>query len=138
MSFKNFISLIFIFGSSTSAHPQNQDFQFERISIDQGLSHAGVQVILQDSRGFMWFATRDGLNKYDGYTITIYKHSQLDSLSLVDNYIRAIYEDREGKLWIGTSLGLNRFDPITESFLTFKHNPKDSSNRAIDKACAPT
>jgi len=128
MSFKNFIYLIFIFGSSTSAYPQNQDFQFEHISIDQGLSHAGVQAILQDSRGFMWFATRDGLNKYDGYTITIYKHSQLDSLSLVDNHIRAIYEDRKGKLWIGTNLGLNRFDPITESFLTYKHDPKDSSS----------
>ena len=49
--------------------------------MDEGLSNAALNAIFQDSRGFMWFATRDGLIKYDGYTITIYKHLQLDSLS---------------------------------------------------------
>lgn len=85
--------------------------KFERLSVAQELSQSGVSCILQDRQGFMWFGTGDGLNKYDGYSFTIYKHEAADSTSLSADWILSIYEDRSGTLWIGTySGGLNQFD----------------------------
>ena len=79
-----------------------QHLRFERISLEQGLSQSTVFSMLQDSQGFMWFGTEDGLNKYDGYTFTIYKHDPDNPNSLSSNAVSAIYEDQEGMLWIGT------------------------------------
>ena len=82
--------------------------------------------ILQDSKGFMWFGTEDGLNKYDGYTFTVYKHDPEDPNSISDNWIQAIYEDRSGDLWIGTlDGGLARFDREKEAFSHYQHDPQD-------------
>jgi ligand-binding sensor domain-containing protein/serine phosphatase RsbU (regulator of sigma subunit) len=109
-------------------HAQNRQFKFDRISLEQGLSQSTVTCILQDRKGFMWFGTQDGLNKYDGYSFTIYKHDPLDPSSLSDNYVRSIYEDKTGTLWIGTfSGGLNRFDRATEQFTHFVHDPKKNN-----------
>src|SRR5687768_12481702 len=66
---------------------------FKHISSEQGLSNSTIEVIFQDHRGFMWFGTRDGLNRYDGYQMTIYRHDPRDTNSISDNYIRFIYED---------------------------------------------
>jgi signal transduction histidine kinase/ligand-binding sensor domain-containing protein len=96
--------------------------RFETISTEQGLSQSTVHAILQDRQGFMWFATEGGLNKYDGYQFTVYKHDPDDPRSLFDNVIDSMYEDRDGKLWIGTSVGLDRFDPKNGTFL---HYPQD-------------
>jgi len=82
-----------------------QELKFSHITADQGLSMGVVNCVLQDSKGFMWFGTQDGLNKYDGYNITIYKHNPLDSNSLSNNFINALYEDKSGILWIGTDGG---------------------------------
>jgi len=60
--------------------------------------------------GFMWFGTREGLNKYDGYGFVVYKNSAEDSLSLSDNHVTGIVEDQKGDIWISTAGGLNRFD----------------------------
>src|SRR6476469_572646 len=76
--------------------------RFEHLGIDQGLSQSNVMCILQDSRGFMWFGTRDGLNKYDGYKFTVYKYDAADVNSLHQNTIQDIAEDAEGNLWIAT------------------------------------
>jgi two-component system, sensor histidine kinase ChiS len=84
--------------------------RFERFSTDEGLSQSTVRSILRDHRGFMWFGTDDGLNKYDGYRFTTFKRDPEDPGSLSDNYVRALYEDREHVLWVGTNLGLNAFD----------------------------
>jgi ligand-binding sensor domain-containing protein/signal transduction histidine kinase len=96
--------------------------RFDHISIEQGLSQSSVQVIFQDSRGFLWFGTEDGLNRYDGYNFTIYKPDPDVSSSLSDRWITSIVEDRQGYLWIGTRLGLNRYDPRTEEFSRFMHD----------------
>ena len=97
--------------------------RFDRISIEQGLSQSSVQVIFQDSRGFLWFGTQDGLNRYDGYTFKIYKPDPDNASSLSDRWITSIIEDKEGYLWIGTRQGgLNRYDPRTEKFLRFLHD----------------
>ena len=101
--------------------------RFDQISIEQGLSQSSVQVIFQDTRGFLWFGTQDGLNRYDGYTFKIYKPDPDDLNSLSDRWITSIVEDQEGYLWIATRLGgLNRYDPRTEEFVHFLHDDASS------------
>ncbi|WP_243732395.1 hybrid sensor histidine kinase/response regulator transcription factor [Pedobacter metabolipauper] len=96
-----------------------QNLKFKHIGIADGLSNSTIECIFQDYRGFIWFGTRDGLNKYDGNQITVYKNTK-DTASLTDNYIRCIYEDKDKTLWIGTSNGLNRFNPETNNFIRYK------------------
>ena len=115
-------STLFSAGISLPVYAQTSSIRFESITTEQGLSQGTVHVILQDRQGFMWFGTEDGLNRYDGYQFTVYKHDPDNSTSLSDNLINSIYEDRDGGLWIGTSMGLDRFDPENDSFL---HYPKD-------------
>jgi serine phosphatase RsbU (regulator of sigma subunit)/ligand-binding sensor domain-containing protein len=110
-------------GFSSNALAQPHGLEFERLSLEQGLSQSVVTCILQDSRGFLWFGTLDGLNKYDGYSFTIYKHEAQNANSLSDNSITAIYEDHLGRLWIGTRDGLNCFDRKTERFTHYRHDP---------------
>jgi ligand-binding sensor domain-containing protein len=96
--------------------------RFDHIGIEQGLSQSSVRVIFQDSRGFLWFGTEDGLNRYDGHTFKIYKPD--DAINgLSDRWITSIIEDQNGYLWIATRLGgLNRYDPRTEEFIRFLHD----------------
>ena len=108
-------------------YSQYQNIKFEHISVEQGLSYEKVYSILQDSQGFMWFATDDGLNKYDGYKFTIYRHDPGDSLSLSSNWITSLYEDRSGLLWIGTKGGgLNQFNREKEQFIHYQHDHHNS------------
>jgi len=114
---------------SLNLYAQMNDIKFERISLEQGLSQATVWAIMQDSKGFMWFGTADGLNKYDGYSFTIYNHDPRDSTSISDNKIITIYEDKSGTLWIGTDGGgLNKFDRETEKFTHYKHEPSNPNS----------
>ena len=76
--------------------------RFERFSLEDGLSQNSVLAMLQDRQGFLWFGTQEGLNRYDGYTFTTFKHDPDDPNSLSMNSILALYEDREGILWNGT------------------------------------
>lgn len=97
---------------------------FKRIGAGQGLSQVVINAITQDGRGFMWFGTQDGLNRYDGYVFKIYRHDPSNLHSLSDSHIRYLYRDREGVLWIGTyNGGLNRFDHNSETFRRFVHRP---------------
>lgn len=89
-------------------------FYFSALNLKDGLSQMSVLKICQDSKGYMWFATRNGLNKYDGEKFTVYWHSNQDSLSLTDNHITSLLEDSRGNLWVGTVNGLNRIDLKTE------------------------
>ncbi len=100
----------------------------DHISIE-GLSSQTVNCIYQDHKGFLWFGTINGLNKFDGHRFTHYNQNSLDSHNISGNNITHILEDREGYLWIGTeNSGLNRFDPRKEQFLTFhKDLTNDSS-----------
>jgi ligand-binding sensor domain-containing protein/serine phosphatase RsbU (regulator of sigma subunit) len=99
---------------------------FDHLTVKQGLSQSSVMCILQDRHGFMWFGTQDGLNRFDGYEIKVFRHDPADTKSVSDNFIVLIAEDREGTLWIGTLNTpdvLNRYDPLQE---TFTQVPKDS------------
>jgi ligand-binding sensor domain-containing protein/signal transduction histidine kinase len=103
-----------------------QQIKFERISVEHGLSQSSISSILQDSKGFLWFGTEDGLNKFDGYEFTVFRHDPDDLSSLSDNSVLSIYEDVDGVLWVGTyGRGLNRFDRNQENFIRYQHNPSD-------------
>lgn len=82
-------------------------------SVNDGLSQSSVYNFFQDRTGFLWIGTGDGLNKFDGYKFTVFKHENNDSQSLSNNVIRGILEDSTGNIWIGTEDGLNKYDPIT-------------------------
>ncbi len=82
-----------------------QELQFRNLNIDKGLSQNMITAICQDYRGYMWFGTKDGLNRYDGYTFKIYKADTYDSSAIRDNHITAIYEDEFRNLWIGSLYG---------------------------------
>ena len=116
---------------SPASLPQicNCVMRFDHISIEQGLSQSSVRVIFQDSRGFLWFGTEDGLNRYDGYTFKTYKPDPDAPNSLSDRWITSVIEDKEGNLWIATRLGgLNHYDPRTEEFTHFLHDDADPSS----------
>ena len=119
-----------------SVWAQESRLKFDRLSLEHGLSQSAVLCILQDRKGFMWFGTQDGLNKYDGYNFTVYKHDALDSNSLSENSILSIFEDSRGAgLWIGTNGGgLNRFDRDSGRFTRYVHdpdNPHSLSHNAV-------
>ncbi len=106
--------------------------RFEHISIEQGLSQVTVYCILQDSQGFMWFGTEDGLNRYDGYTFTIYRRDPEDPATLGANTVRALYEDSSGRLWVGTDGGLDLFDRSAQRFVHYRHDPTDPRSLSHD------
>ncbi len=80
--------------------------RFDRLSLEQGLSQSAVYRILQDRRGYIWLATEDGLNRYDGIAFKVYRHDAADSASLPASFIWDLDEDANGDLWIATSDGL--------------------------------
>jgi len=102
--------------STACLYAQNNQFQFSHIDINNGLSHNDVTCIFKDNRGFMWFGTLSGLNRYDGYKFKIFKHSLTDTTTLDDDYIVNISEGPDNKLWIETRDGFNIYDPVTEKF----------------------
>ncbi|RZF60289.1 hybrid sensor histidine kinase/response regulator transcription factor [Sphingobacterium corticibacterium] len=101
------------------------DLKFQHFTSVNGLSQRSVADIIQDKKGFIWFGTRDGLNKFDGQKFVVYRHNTTDSASLSNSNIHAIYEDQGGNLWVGTERGLNKYNPATDKFIryTFADSP---------------
>ena len=93
--------------------------KFDKISIDEGLSQSVVYCVIQDSFGFIWFGTQDGLNKYDGRKITVYKNDRANGRTISNNIIHSLFEDNDKNLWIGTVSGLNRYDSRKDCFERF-------------------
>ncbi|MCQ6956333.1 hybrid sensor histidine kinase/response regulator [Mucilaginibacter aquariorum] len=121
-----FISCLYLLCPLLSA-AQTQGPKFKRLSTNEGLAQSHVSAILKDSRGFMWFGTEDGLDRYDGYQFTHFKHDQNDKTSITDSDVMAILEDHAGNFWVGTSSGLDRFDRKTNRFIHYsnKHSTDD-------------
>jgi diguanylate cyclase (GGDEF)-like protein len=108
------------------ASASGRPIRFDRITPDQGLSQNTVMCIFQDSRGFMWFGTEDGLNRYDGAAFTVYRNDPSDPTSLPADFVWDIAEDASGDLWIGTQGGgLARWERRTDRFHAFRHNRDD-------------
>jgi two-component system sensor histidine kinase ChiS len=98
-----------------------------RIKVEQGLSHNGVRSIYQDSSGFMWFGTENGLNRYDGYDFKVYKEGDINFPS--SGWVTAITEDRQGNLWLGSrALGLKKVDKKTGEVVYYMHKPENPNS----------
>lgn len=106
--------------------------RYRRYSSRDGLSQVTVRCMVQDRRGFMWFGTQDGLNRYDGYRFITYQPEDDNPGSISHIAISALCEDAEGKLWVGTDGGLNRYDPERETFTRFFHNAADPRSIGSD------
>ena len=114
---------------SSSFGQAANNLRFQNISVNDGLSQSTGRVVIQDSKGFIWIGTQDGLNKYDGHHFTIYNNDPQDTNSLSDNFIQDITEDEHGILWIGYNTGgMDRFDPDKEVFTHYKNRPGDSTS----------
>ncbi len=122
---KNYTYYIIVFYTLLSVQAFAQDISFKHLTTDDGLSNNQVLDVIQDKNGFIWLATDDGLNRFDGYSFKIYRHIQKDSTSLSDNSLWCLFEDRDGFIWIGTKNGeLNRYDPKTDKFTNWKIKSK--------------
>src|SRR5690606_1250664 len=97
---------------------KGQEFavQFSQLDVQKGLSHNQVNAIIKDAKGYLWFGTPSGLNRYDGKDIRVFRHSNQDQTSLSDNTINDLFIGPEGKLWVKTRLGFNIYDQQRESF----------------------
>ena len=100
----------------------------ERLTMAEGLSSNLVLDIMFDKKGYLWAATINGINRYDGYGFTAFKFDPNDSHSLNQNLVFSLFEDREGIIWAGTAEGgINQFDRSTEKFTNYK--PDQPANR---------
>ena len=108
--------------SAFSETPEQITFSY--ISINEGLSQSTVFSIDQDKRGNMWFATYDGVNKYDGYAFTVYQHNEDDPNSIANDISRIVKTDSQGRVWIGTRDGLSRYDEEKDIFQNFFYEKK--------------
>ena len=118
--------LLFFYYISYISFGQPRHIQFEHLTIKDGLSNNIVTSIVQDTSGFIWFGTSEGLNRWDGYNFKTYLLDPNDSSSISNNQIHDIYIDHNGNMWIGTSNGLNKFDCGTKKFERYKARYKDS------------
>ena len=101
---------------------------FEHLTIEDGLSQSTIKCILQDSDGFIWYGTADGLNKYNGYEMETFRHSE-DSTSIPNNTINTIYEDSQKNIWLGIfKTGLCKYNKITETFTLFTNEPENDNS----------
>lgn len=112
--------------------PGTDEFRVSQLTTAMGLSESHVFAILQDHNGFIWFGTRDGLNRYDGYDVKVYHNDPQDPASISNNYIYALYEDKDNRLWIGTRGGLNIYDPETDAFTRIRADQDDPTALAHD------
>jgi signal transduction histidine kinase/ligand-binding sensor domain-containing protein/CheY-like chemotaxis protein len=109
---------------SNPAFTQDLGLKISRLNSANGISQNSIQCILKDSYGYMWFGTEDGLNKYDGYKYTTYKHLFKNPESLPANNVFAICEDKDRNIWVGTRLGgLSKFNRASETFTHYQHDP---------------
>lgn len=112
---------------SICARAQYSNLKFENFSTLEGLSSSTCVEIFQDSEGFLWFGTIDGLNKYNGYEFAVYRPEPNNSNSISNNRINAIVEDSNKRLWIGTSNGLNVLNKNTGQFTRVNFNAEDKT-----------
>ena len=108
---KRIILLLIVLILVGYTHAIDKHYYFQNFSVRDGLSQNTVNAILQDKLGFLWFGTKDGLNRYDGLSFRQYKCNQIDKRSLGNNFITALYEDKTGQIWVGTDTGVYIYHP---------------------------
>jgi two-component sensor histidine kinase/ligand-binding sensor domain-containing protein len=121
-------TLAFLLFLSVSLTAQEETFKFSHITVEDGLSINGVKRIIQDARGFLWFGTYNGLDRYDGYDFRIFLPDKSKPNSISNHSILSLCEDRKGYIWIATLDGLNRYNWKTDEFEVYKHHPNDPNS----------
>lgn len=104
--------------------------KFDNYTVKQGLSSNNVAKIIQDNNGFLWFATDNGLSRYDGYKFIVFKNNPNDSNSISDNNVTSLAADNFNNLWIGTRNGLNKLDLSTHKITRFYNEEKNKNSIA--------
>ncbi|HYC86878.1 MAG TPA: two-component regulator propeller domain-containing protein, partial [Chryseosolibacter sp.] len=138
-SLRSFLLCLLIFSGARS-YAQPLTLEFESYDTKKGLSQNQVFAIVQDTKGFLWFGTDEGLNRFDGHEFKVFRHDDNDSNSIADNSVHGLVVDDEGVLWIGTSTGLSRYYPEKESIQRLaisyddRSKPKGTGVNEIKKA----
>ncbi|GAO43863.1 sensor histidine kinase [Flavihumibacter petaseus] len=112
LSLNVFVLLFLATGNRATAQVAN----FRHYQVENGLSNNAVITAIQDKRGFLWLGTKDGLNRFDGYSFKIFRYDPAQQGSIGNNFIHSLYEDPHGTIWVGTERGLYRYNEKTESF----------------------
>ena len=115
-----FLVLIFTFIKVNITYANiSESINFNNITIEDGLSQSTVETMIQDSRGYIWIGTNDGLNRYNGYEFKQYKHDKYNTNSILNNYIVHIAEDKEGYIWVSTLNGISKINPDTDEIKNY-------------------
>ncbi len=112
----------------------SQSYYFKHYQVENGLSNNTVLCSIQDNHGFMWFGTKDGLNRFDGYSFKVFRHDADDKQSIVENYVRGLYKDDNGCIYAGTSNGVSRYNEVQENFTTIVTTNNSVREMATDTA----
>ena len=124
-----FLQLILVFGCINVELIAQQDFFVESINTEQGLSQGSIYDILQDSDGFLWLGTKDGLNRYDGHNFKIFTNEVTDKWSISGNTINLLFEDSSGRIWAASeNEGINIYDKTSGRFHHIFNNPNDPTS----------
>lgn len=130
---KGFLSFLYLFVFLV-VEALAQSPEFRHLTINDGLSQNAVFSITQDQKGFMWFGTKDGLNRYDGQSFKVFQHDPSDSTSISGNYITALFADKRGWIWVGTlENGLNYYQPEKDRFFNLKDIIQSPGNPIQDQ-----
>ncbi len=113
------ITLLFTVFFSIKSHAQVQDRYFRTISVDKGLSQSSVFAVKQDTLGFIWIGTQDGLNRYDSKGFKVYRPVKNVKNSLQSYFIRSLFIDHKGQLWVGGNKGISVYNYNTDSFTNY-------------------
>lgn len=118
--------------ATTILNAQSKEATFTHITSDDGLSLSSVTQIIQDNRGFLWFGTFSGLNRFDGYSFRVFLPENSNPKSISNHSIVQMLEDKKGNIWIGTLDGLNKYDKKKETFKRYYHNKRDDKSLSHD------
>ncbi len=130
---RSFSLFLFSLVLSLPLSAQNENIKFNHLTQEDGLSQSTVTAILQDSEGFMWYGTKDGLNRYNGYEVTVYQSDPEDSTSLSGSHILTLFEDSRDNLWVGTSgKGINIYNKDDDQFTRIRANHIDHEQSISD------
>lgn len=124
------LSIVMSFSLVTSGRP----YYFRHYTSDDGLSNNTVMSTIQDRRGFMWFATKEGLTRFDGYHFRVFRHNPSSPNSLLNNYVLVLFEDHDDWIWVGTSKGICYYLPDNDCFRTIGDDNYKIKTAVIDIA----
>jgi signal transduction histidine kinase/DNA-binding response OmpR family regulator/ligand-binding sensor domain-containing protein len=131
------VNLLFTLLLCSFLKPVHAQLKYDWLTTSQGLSQGYIHDIIQDKDGFMWFGTKDGLNRYDGYSFKEYTYNIYDPNSISNNTVHHLFEDSKGRIWAITDNGLNIYDKNRDNFRRIMHDPKNENSLADDKISLP-